>query len=133
MKRIYVAGPISHPEVNIVLEHIRRGIELSARVLEEGFSPFCPWLDHQFLFHRPFSITRMKRYSMDWLEVCDAVLVCNYTFDGSGDTYRWSESKGTMAEIERATQLGIPVYYSLTDLKLARLQLKAKQKKAAPN
>lgn len=42
---------------------------------------------------------------MDWLEVSDAVYVCNYRED----------SKGTKAEIDRALELGIPVFFTLNE------------------
>jgi hypothetical protein len=43
---------------------------------------------------------------MAWLEVSDAVLL----IEG------WEKSKGTLAEIERAKALGIPVFTTVYDL-----------------
>ena len=47
------------------------------------------------------------RCSMSWLEVSDALLVISNR----------PESKGVNAEIKRAEELGIPVFYSIDELK----------------
>jgi len=44
---------------------------------------------------------------MAWLEACDAVIVVN---EG------WEESVGTVREIARARELGMPVFFSLEGL-----------------
>jgi hypothetical protein len=102
--RIYVAGPYSADNVIDVLNNIQKGMSLCAQILKNGDAPFCPWLDYQFHFFEPtLTVEDYYRYSMAWLEVSEEVWVLS--------TYRGSESKGTKAEIERATELGIPVRY----------------------
>ena len=108
--RVYVAGPYSADNVLTVLDNIRRGIRVSTEVLLAGHSPFCPWLD--FLFQlllkegETLAVDDYYRYSLDWLKVSDAVLVLP----------EWQLSKGTLAELETANDLGIPIYYTLKDL-----------------
>ncbi len=107
--KIYIAGPYSSDNVIGVLSNIRRGIEMSARLLDMGYSIFCPWLDFQFAltdFGRTITKEDYQRNSMAWLEVSEAVLVI-------GD---WFNSEGVKKEIARAWELNIPVYYSLGEM-----------------
>ncbi len=111
MKRIYVAGPYSADNVLGVLDNIRKGLRASTQVFLAGGAPFCPWSD--FLFHlmtqrgEKLTLQQYYDYSMSWLECCHAVLVVE----------GWEASPGTLREIERANELGIPVYYDLYELK----------------
>ena len=102
MLRVYIAGPYSADNVLDVFENMRKGIKLSTRVFEYGFAPFCPWLDYHYSLasNMPFTVDDYYQYSMAWLEVSDAVLLV----DG------WRESRGAMAEVDRAYKLGIPVF-----------------------
>jgi len=107
MTRVYIAGPYSSADTMTVLENIGKGIRVAADLLLLGFAPFCPWLDCLIVIHgRSLSISDMKAYSMAWLERSDCVLVL------SG----WENSEGTKAEIARAQELEIPVYYNMADL-----------------
>jgi nucleoside 2-deoxyribosyltransferase len=109
MKRIYVAGPYSADNVLDVLRNIGRGEKVCAELFELGYAPFCPWHDKSYVTDNPdgdFTVQKFYDYSMAWLEVSDAVVLV-------GD---WRKSKGTMKEIERAKELGIPVYTSVFDL-----------------
>lgn len=111
MKRIYVAGAYSADNVISVLNNMRRGIRLATKVLLNGYAPFAPWLDYQFQFilrdDEILTLDDYYNYSLAWLEVADAVLVV----PGS------ENSKGTQAEITKAKELKIPVYYSLKELR----------------
>jgi len=108
--RVYVAGAYSANNVLGVLNNIREGLRWSVEVFLRGHAPFAPWLDFQFqLMLRPgehLSVPDYYDYSMAWLEPADIVFV----------TPGWENSTGTRKEIDRATELGIPVVYSLEDL-----------------
>jgi hypothetical protein len=110
MKKIYIAGSYNAGNVINVLDNMRNGMRMGTRVLMAGYSPWVPWFDYHFQLMlrdgETLSIEDYHRYSMAWLEVSDAVLVVKLR----------AESVGTKAEIDRATELGIPVYYSLDDL-----------------
>lgn len=110
MKRVYVAGAYSANNVISVLDNIREGTRWATRILLAGHAPFAPWLDFQFhLMLRDgetLSVDDYYAYSMSWLKVADIVFV----------TPGWEGSKGTLAEIKEAENLGIPVIYSMQDI-----------------
>ena len=85
------------------LENVKRGIKVSARLAKEGYAVFSPFID--FLFNlvgeEPLTEKEYKDGSMAWLERSDMV----YVVKG------WENSKGTIAEIARAKELGIEVVY----------------------
>lgn len=108
--RVYVAGPYSADNVLEMLGNMRRGIHKGYRLFQLHYAPFVPWLDYQLSLVddsvEQLTIQDYYNYSMAWLEVSDAVLVLpNY-----------EHSKGTLAEIARAEELGIPVFYSIAKL-----------------
>lgn len=109
--RVYVAGPYSSNKVIGWLANMCYGLRKSVEVLLAGFAPFSPWLDYLFsLVLRPgecITIEMYYAYSMAWLDVSEALFV----LDG------WENSKGTLAEIARAEELGIPIVHTLDELK----------------
>ena len=107
MKRVYVAGAYSADSVIRVLDNMRRGMVLAHAVLRAGFAPFVPWFDYHFSLVGPTTLAEYYAYSMAWLEVSDAVIVQP---EGAAD------SNGTQAEIARAGELGIPVFWNIDDL-----------------
>ena len=113
VKRVYVAGPYSADNVISVLNNMREGMRLSTKVLLAGYAPFCPWIDHHFCLmlrnDEELTVEDYYKYSMAWLDVSDAVLLLP----------GWETSTGTLAEIERAKELNIPVYYDFEELQEA--------------
>lgn len=106
IKRVYVAGAYSG-DTCTTFENMRKGIKLSREVLDAGFVPFCPWLDYLFsIINEGMTLERYYKYSMSWLEVCDAVLLVP----------GWEGSKGTQKELVRAAELNIPVFHSVQEL-----------------
>jgi len=116
IRRIYVAGlltPRGTHSRNLAIDHqinLRKNIRAGVEVLFAGFDPFIPAFDHQFwwVLQNGEIITEkmIKRFSKSWLEVCDALLL----------TPKWRKSPGTLAEIELAKKLEIPVFDTLDDL-----------------
>ena len=107
MKRIYVAGAYSATDIIKVQGNMRRGLELSIKVLQAGFAPFCPWLDFQFGLLDEITLQQYYDYSLAWLEVSDALLVVQKG---------WQESKGTLNEIEVAEALGLPIFHDFYEM-----------------
>lgn len=109
MQKVYVAGPYSADNVLDVLKNIGRGEKMCAELFGMGYAPFCPWHDKSYVTSRydaEFTVEQFYEYSMAWLEVSDCVLLLP----------GWETSRGTIAEIERAKALGIPIYLSVDDL-----------------
>ena len=105
--RVYVAGPYSGPNVIDILAKMRKGLMVTIDVLKKGHAPFSPWLDFQFgLVADDITIDMYYRFSMEWLEGAEAVLMVP----------GWEISKGASKERDRAIELGIPVYYSVDEL-----------------
>jgi hypothetical protein len=105
-KCVYVAGAISSDNLLKSFDNIRKGIKLSVEVLKAGFAPFSPFIDFQFSFVEPISLQEYYDYSLSWLCKADAMILVP----------GWENSKGTLAEIARAEELDIPVYYSMEEL-----------------
>lgn len=100
--RIYVAGPISGNTLE-TLANIERGIKKAAELIKQGYDIYCPHLDFQMNLtaaqEHKLTVEELQRNSMAWLKVSDAV----FLLPG------WRNSKGTMAEIRQALELGIPI------------------------
>lgn len=108
-KRVYVAGPYSANNVIDVLKNIGKGRRRCAELFALGFNVFSPWTDSSFIIDNPyrhFTIDQFYRYSIAWLEVSDAVFLVP----------GWETSKGTLAEIEIAKELGIPIFEHIKGL-----------------
>ena len=110
MKRVYVAGPYSENNISDGFENIRKGMRMGVEVFMACYSPYVPWHDfHHHLMLRDGETLSVDNYydmSMAWLVVSDAVLVLP----------GWLKSKGTVAEVDKASRLDIPIFYSLSDL-----------------
>lgn len=107
MIRVYVAGAYSSDKITDMLGNMRRGIALSVKVLQAGYAPFCPWLDFQFGLLAEIPLDTYYEYSMTWLRASDAVLLVP----------GWEGSVGVKAEMEEAKRLGIPVFWTLDEMK----------------
>ena len=111
MKRIYIAGAYSADNVITVLDNMREGMRFATKVFLIGYSPFCPWLDFHFqlMLHdnERLSVEDYYKYSIDWLEVSDAILLVP----------GWEKSKGTLSEIRKGKELNIPIFYNIDELK----------------
>ena len=104
-KKIYIAGKYDDDNVVKVLCNIRLGIKTAIQALLDGYIPFCPFLDFNFVLLNgtgtELTQQHFRDYSMAWLPHCDEVWVM----------HNWKTSGGTKAEIAEAEKLGIPVKY----------------------
>jgi len=105
---VYIAGAYSADTVLGVFANMRRGLQKASLILEAGHFPFVPWCD--FLIHMQMQLTLEQCYewSMAFLERCDCVYVLQ---DGAAG------SKGTQEEMRRASEIGIPVFFALHELR----------------
>lgn len=106
--RVYVAGAYSAKTAIGIFDNMQRGIAGAAAVFKAGFAPYAPWLDYQYILSGEVRAEAdFYELGMAWLIASDAILVI---------TEGLKESKGTQAEIKRAEEQGIPIFYSLRDL-----------------
>jgi hypothetical protein len=110
--RVYIAGALSSKEKNgrdpstVVVDYlsnVSKMCKAASEVRKMGHYPFVPGLDLLLgVVNGDWTEEMYRGCGMAFLEVCDAVLVI-------------SKSYGVMKEVERAEELGIPVYYSIQD------------------
>lgn len=110
MIKVYIAGPYSSDNVLGVLDNIRAGMRMAAKLLQKGFAVFCPWTDHQLFLQlregESISVETIQAASMEWLRMADAILVL--------DGYR--ASKGTLAEMKVGFELSKPIFFNPCEL-----------------
>lgn len=99
--RIYVAGPYTKGDV---AQNVREAIMAGNNLRALGHTPFIPHLTHFWHMLIPREIDYWYSYDMEWLEQCEAV----FRLPG--------ESKGADKEVERAKELGMPVFTSYLDV-----------------
>lgn len=109
MKKVYVAGAMQADNILQVLENISVGVKYGAILLQNGFAPFVPHLDIAFKLQQGAEYNVPMEYyydyTMEWLKASECVVVCP----------NWKNSKGTIAEINMAEALNIPVYFSIEE------------------
>lgn len=97
--RIYIAGPYTHGDVAV---NVHRAMLAGMSILDAGHLPFIPHLNHflHMSYLRPYEA--WLQFDLSWLTACHAVL----RLDG--------HSPGADREVERAKQLGLTIYDSLS-------------------
>ena len=81
----------------------------AVELLDNNFSPFCSANDFPYWLTTSKWITeeKIKAASMAWLEAADACLILP----------SYLSSMGSLAEMARANELGIPMFYNMESLK----------------
>lgn len=113
-KRIYIAGALSsrekenrNPSEVVVdyLANVSRMCKVASMVRRAGHYPYVPALDLLLgVINGNWDEEMYRGIGMAFMEVCDAVLVI-------------SNSWGVAKELDRATELGIPIYDNLSHIK----------------
>lgn len=102
MKYVYVAGPYTNGDPVI---NTQKAIGMGEKLLALGYVPFIPHLSHLWHLISPHDYQYWMDLDSYWLFRCDALL----RLPGS--------SQGADLEVLAAKERGIPVYYSLDELK----------------
>ena len=103
----YVAGPYSHDDPDVRQARFLAHCTAAANLMKQGDCVYSP-IAHS---HPIAELTGLEPMDHDfWMRPCRAILpLCDRVvvlkLDG------WSESRGTKAEIEDATLLGIEIEY----------------------
>jgi len=101
-KRVYVAGPYRGDCEYRVKQNIRAAEDVGIKLWYYGFVAIIPHMNTAFFggaYNIPDEI--WLKGDLIILEVCDILVVLP----------GWQQSGGTQREIERAKELGIPIYY----------------------
>jgi len=111
MKCIYVAGKLTDAHPIGYLRNLLKIGKMCIRLIFSGYAPFPTGLDLLWFLmlraNEDISEAQIKGASLAWVEKSDAVLVLN----------NWRDSSGTKAEIARALECGITVYYDIEKLR----------------
>lgn len=105
MKRIYVAGPYT---LGDVAQNVATAIKAGDDLLDLGYVPFVPHLTHFWHMLRPRLYPEWVRYDLQWLPFCDGLL----RLPGDSD--------GADREVQKATELGIPVFFGWAEFSMRR-------------
>ena len=98
---IYVAGPYTQGDTAM---NIRGVVQTADVLMKYGYFPYVPHLTHLWHMISPRPYNEWLALDNEWLKKCDAVIRVS------------GPSEGADAEIALANRLGIPVYYSVTEL-----------------
>ena len=98
MKKIYVAGPYTNGDVAV---NVRNAIMAADTIFSAGFIPFVPHLTHFWHLLAPRDYEDWLRLDLVWLESCDGLV----RLEG--------ESAGADREVQRAAELGMPIWFGL--------------------
>ena len=93
--KVYIAGPYT---IGDTQRNVAHAMEMFNQVADAGYFPHCPHLYHFLHVDRPREYEEWLRLDFAWIDVCDMVIRLP------------GESPGAEREVERANELGIPVY-----------------------
>ena len=99
--KVYIASPYERGDKE---KNVLRQISTFHALWVHGFSPYCPLLLHYIEQHYSLGYDQCLEYDLEWLESCDCVL----RLEG--------ESNGADKEVRRAKELGMKVYYSVSEV-----------------
>ena len=102
---IYVCSPYTHPDPAVREQRFHAACAMTARLMLEGHVVYSPIVhSHPLVAHGlPINWSFWQYFDLRHLEFSDEVVVL--MLDG------WEQSAGVRAEIEKATELGKPVWY----------------------
>jgi len=102
---IYLASPYSHPDAAVREARFRAACQATAGLLKAGHHVLCPIAHSHPLvaYGLPTDWDFWQQVDHEYLRHCDEMVVL--MLDG------WRESKGVLAEIGIAEELGKPVRY----------------------
>ena len=110
MYRVYIAGKLTDLPAGYI-KNMHQMIKCANQIRKENFAPFVPCFDILLgLVAGDIGLGEYYKIGLAWLSVSDALLVLPDSED----------SKGTQAEIKKAIELNIPVFYTIGELRAWR-------------
>ena len=109
--RIYIAGPYRAATPKLVDANIKQARDAFAELLRLGHTALCP---HSMTarFERDYPDILDARYletDLEWLRLCDAILLLP----------GWEDSSGSRAELDLAKRMGLLVFTNAADTEMA--------------
>ncbi|GLU44736.1 DUF4406 domain-containing protein [Allomuricauda sp. NBRC 101325] len=102
MKKVFIAGPYTKGDVAI---NVKKAMDIADEIIDLGHAPFCPHLTHFLHMNKAQPYEKWLAIDAEFLKCCDIAIRIN------------GDSNGADKEIELANKIGIPVCYSLNELK----------------
>jgi nucleoside 2-deoxyribosyltransferase len=99
MRLVYIAGKYRGPNSWAIEQNIRAAEDLAAKVWSHGMAALCPHANSRHMD----GVTSDEVFLAGTLELmrrCDAVLL----------VHNWRDSAGSLAEVDEAKRIGIPVF-----------------------
>lgn len=93
---VYLAGPIA---IGDQFANVGRAIEYGHELHKRGFVPYVPHWGALQQLYQPWTADEWLQYDFVWLDKCDVL----FRLKG--------ESKGSDAEVKRAKNAGMPIFY----------------------
>lgn len=101
-KKVYIAGPYTKPEPCV---NTHNTIMVAEEIVKQGHTPYIPHLNLLWHIVVPHEADFWYAYDLEWLIVCDILLRMP------------GESVGADHEVNFAIKNGIPVVFSMDELK----------------
>ena len=101
-RRIYISGPLTSS--GNVTENLDRAMAAARGAIDAGFAPFCPHLTYHVDPGGEYPHGLWMEIELPWVTVADALLRLP------------GESLGADLEVQRAEEIGIPVFKTIADL-----------------
>ena len=75
MKKIYVAGPYSNQDPDIIERNVETAIEYAEKIAELGYAPFVPHLFHAWDKKFKHDYEFWMTLDIEFLKVCDGIFM----------------------------------------------------------
>ena len=102
--RVFVCGPIRGKPGDSLAMNLNRALKRAGEVWDAGYAVYVPHANYLWEMVVPHEEQRWMEHDKAWLAVCDVVLRLP------------GQSAGSDAEVDLATELGIPIYHHLDEL-----------------
>ena len=102
MKTVYIASPYTKGDVAM---NVRNSFLVADELVSLGFLPYAPLWTHFWHFLSPHTHDFWTKLDLEWVLKCDCVLRLP------------GESSGADAEVRFAIKNGMPVFYSIEELR----------------